>query len=173
MKKTKIMKVRKKSKKTIKSLLKEILQAQKKGGFTIIMPFDKDGNLHILIKELALIGNHIAPQFQNILFAILWAMMEDKTMEDIESGKDYKKEIDKYLPEFLERQEKEGEYVFSLFLDENADIFLKLFGVDIEFPPLPNNESLDCLRNMILVTFLLKKQKNRLPFLENLDRKSQ
>ena len=169
MKKRKRTKTRKSSKETIKRFLREILQAQEKGEFIINIPFDKDGNLHIFIKKIALIGNPITPQFQKVLLAIAWGILEGKTMEDIKDGggKDYKEEIKKYLPDLLEIQKNEGKYFFSLFLDENADISLSIYGQESVFPPLPDSKDMDMLRNMILVAFLADKRKNFMPFLES------
>ncbi len=172
MRKTKRMKAMEKSKKAMKPVLKEILLAQEKGEFTINIPFDKDGNLHMVMDKIALIENPITPQFQNMLFAIAWAIMEGKTMEDIKGGKDYKKEIKKYLPDFLEMQKKEGKSIFSLFLDENADIFLSLCEQDPFLPPFPDSKHMDMLRNMILVAFLTDKHEDFIPFLNNLDHKA-
>ena len=161
-----------KSKKLIKPYLKEILLAQEKDEFTINLPFDEDCNLFVFIPKIAILEIRLTPQFQNTLFAILWTLMGDKTIKDIEGGgrEDYKKEIEKYMPDFMDKQEK-GDIAISLFLDKNADFCLKLFGVDIQFPPLPNNESLNHFRTMVLAAFLSYKHEDFIPFMKRLNRR--
>lgn len=166
MKKTRRTKI---SEKSMKRYLKEILQAQEKGEFEIALPFDKDGNLFIVITGKAVIENPINQKFQNGVLAILWAFMEGKGPEDVESGKDYKKEIEKHMPELIDTQKK-GKTILSLLIDDNANFRLKVFGIDAGLPPFRNIKDLDYLRYMLLIVFLAEKNENFLPIMENLSR---
>jgi len=169
MKKTRRTKISEKSKKSIKRYLKEILKAQEKGEFEIALPFDEDGNLFIVITGKAVITNPINPKFQNGVLAILWAFMEGKGPEDVESGKDYKKEIEKHMPELIDTQKK-GETILSLLIDDNANFRLKVFGIDAGLPPFRNIKDLDYLRYMLLIVFLADKNENFLPIMGNLSK---
>ena len=167
--------MRKDSKETMKPFLKEILQAQEKGKFTINLPFDKDANISAVFGEKVIFERQLSPSLQEALLGLLLIQLEHKTIKDIKremkKGKNYKREIEKYMLAIMDVQEKGG-YVFSLVFDENADFCMKLFSRDDKFPPFPNNEVWDDFRYEILVAFLLNKQENLIPFSDKFDCKS-